>query len=144
MEIKVVRDTFSLRSTTSKCYVDGLHRGFILEDHCRQPDPAVWSPAFKVSGNTAIPYGRYQVVVTFSERFRRPLPLLLGVPDYTGIRIHTGNCDQNTDGCLLPGLDRRPDWVTESHRAFGLLFIEIEAALRKEKVWLTLERDDRP
>ena len=140
MEIKVVRDIFTTRSTTGIVSVDGIHRCFSLEDYCRQPDPAEWKPEFKVAGRTAIPYGRYEVICNFSSRFRRPLPLLLGVPDFVGVRIHPGNSDVDTHGCLLPGLDRRPDWVTESHRAFGLLFIEIEAALRKEKVWATVEK----
>lgn len=140
MDLRLVRDIFTPRSTTGKLSIDGRHECFVLEDVCRQPDPAVWLPEFKVSRQTAIPYGRYEVIVNFSGRFRRPLPLLLDVPSFTGVRIHPGNSDVDTDGCLLPGLDRRQDWVIESHRAFGLLFIQIEAALRREKVWLTISR----
>ncbi len=140
MELKLIRDTFTPRSTTGKFFINGIYNCFSLEDQCRQLDPLIWEPACKVPGKTAIPYGRYELIVSFSSRFRRPLPLLLGVPDFVGVRIHPGNSDVDTAGCLLPGLDRRQDWVTESHRAFGLLFIEVEAALRKEKVWVTIDR----
>ena len=45
----------------------------------------------KVAGRTAIPEGRYPVVVTFSPKFQKWLPLLIHVPLFTGIRIHAGN-----------------------------------------------------
>lgn len=45
----------------------------------------------KIYGQTAIPYGRYRIVVSYSPKFKRDLPLLLAVPHFTGIRIHAGN-----------------------------------------------------
>ena len=39
-------------------------------------------------GKTAIPSGQYEVTVTWSARFSRPLPLLLRVPDFEAVRIH--------------------------------------------------------
>jgi hypothetical protein len=57
----------------------------------------------KIPGETAIPYGRYQVFVTFSPKFKRKLPLIIDVRHFTGIRIHRGNSAKDSAGCVLVG-----------------------------------------
>jgi hypothetical protein len=101
---------------------------FTLEDRVRPP-------GVKVQGATAIPAGRYKVVVDFSRRFQRRMPLLLEVPMFTGIRIHSGNTAEDTEGCILVGEWRAPDWVGDSRRAFADLFPRIAAA---EDLWITI------
>lgn len=60
----------------------------------------------KVPGATAIPPGTYVLTVNYSQRFKKPLPLLLSVPGYAGIRLHGGNTHEDTEGCPLLGLQR--------------------------------------
>jgi hypothetical protein len=61
---------------------------------------------WKVQNKTAIPHGRYRVIITRSERFSRKaghdvyLPELLSVPGFDKIRIHGGNGPEDTDGCI--------------------------------------------
>lgn len=77
-----------------------------------------------------VPAGTYQVLVTFSPKFDRPMPLVTGVPGFSGIRIHTGNTAQDTEGCLLVGVTRNTDeeWIGASRIAFERLFPLICAA----------------
>lgn len=55
----------------------------------------------KVPGKTAIPSGTYDSAVTFSKAFNKPLPLIMNVPGFEGVRIHGGNRPDQTKGCIL-------------------------------------------
>jgi len=68
-------------------------------------------------------------VITPSQRFGRPLPLLLNVPGFSGIRIHPGNTIADTEGCLLPGRLRAAQRVGDSRAAFDTLFQQITSAI---------------
>jgi hypothetical protein len=57
----------------------------------------------KVYGGTCIPFGHYTVDLTMSAHFKRVLPILVGVPDFAGVRIHRGNEPSDTLGCILVG-----------------------------------------
>lgn len=68
----------------------------------------------KVYGETAIPYGRYEIKVTYSPKFKRDLPLVVDVKHFTGIRIHRGNTAKDTSGCILVGENTEKGRVTNS------------------------------
>lgn len=89
----------------------------------------------KVPGRTAIGEGAYPVVITKSPRFRRWLPLLLGVPRFSGIRIHAGNTADDTEGCILVGWNRLRGRLVNSRSALTLLMNRmVEALARGEKI----------
>lgn len=93
----------------------------------------------KVLGHTAIPEGRYRVVITKSFRFKRWLPQVREVPGFSGIRFHVGNYPCDTRGCILPGFNRRKGMVVNSRTALQLLMLEMTAALdRDESIYLTI------
>lgn len=132
MKLELVRDTFTPESTTGKLLVDGKFFCYTLEDFVR-PDGAE-----KVPGKTAIPAGLYLIDVTWSNRFKRWLPLLLNVPGFAGIRIHAGNTATDTEGCILVGENRSENQVTESRKAFELLYKLLHDAKAKNQP-LTIE-----
>lgn len=108
--------------------IDGVHQSWTCEDVVRE--------GAKVYGDTAIPAGRYRVVVTYSNRFQRDLPLLVDVPGFTGIRIHSGNTAKDTQGCIMPGLAYGVGGVVQSRAAFDNLFDRIKAA--DGEVWIEI------
>lgn len=86
----------------------------------------------KVYGKTAIPAGTYDVIVSYSQHFKKPLPILLAVPKFSGVRIHSGNSSKDTEGCILVASERTDpskDWVSGSRKAFDKLFDKIMSAL---------------
>ena len=68
----------------------------------------------KVYGETAIPYGTYEVEVTYSPKFKRKLPLIKNVPHFEGIRIHRGNYATSSHGCLIVGENKIKGGVINS------------------------------
>lgn len=134
MELRLVRSQRDEDVTIGELYVDGEFQCFILEDAVRP---------VKIPGQTAIPKGRYEILVTHSPRFGRPLPLLKAVPNYEGVRIHPGNYPTDTEGCLLPGEERGEKSVLRSRQAFENLYIKITKAIDDgQEVWITIEEPE--
>lgn len=136
MELTLVRDVCGTECTLGKLFVDGKFGCYTVEDVVR-PDGT------KIPGKTAIPGGRYRVVVTRSPRFGRDLPLLEKVPNFEGVRIHPGNTADDTEGCIIPGRVRTARGVAESRLAFNELFAALKAEIaRRRDIWLSVTRPD--
>ncbi len=131
MELKLVRKEFNDICTIGRLYIDNAEECWILEDVVRDT---------KIPGRTAIPYGRYEIILNFSTRFQRIMPLLLKVPNFEGVRIHPGNDANDTDGCLLTGRYKGVNQVTASREAFSLLMLKLKSATEREKIFITIEK----
>ena len=106
MELKLHRFALKPTYTVGKLYIDGQYFCDVIEDVVRDlnKDGDLDDPGEgKVYAETAIPYGRYEVVVNLSPKFKRVLPLLLNVKHFTGIRIHEGSSEKSSAGCLILG-----------------------------------------
>jgi Family of unknown function (DUF5675) len=103
--------------TIGELKIGPLHICWTCED-CVREIPGQPVESWKIKGQTAIPFGRYKIERTFSNRFGHTMPQLLDVPGFEGIRIHPGNSASDTEGCILPGLERRPESVGSSQLAY--------------------------
>lgn len=133
MNIEVIRAMCGPTCTIGKMYIDGVEYCYTLEDVVREE---------KVYGETAIPAGRYRVDITHSNRFDCDMPLLVGVPNFEGIRIHPGNTDKDTHGCILVGthLGEDRNSITESRAAYYRVFQKIRDAIDVgEEVWIEVK-----
>lgn len=107
MKIKVDRIYKGESYTIGKMYLNGEYFCDTLEDAIRP---------VKIPNETAIPAGTYKVEVTYSPRFKRNLPLLVDVPNYTGIRIHNGSNKDQTSGCILVGFNTSKGILSDSRK----------------------------
>lgn len=126
MKLLLHRIHFDPDYTIGELYIDGVKHCFTLEDAVREK-PGVPVEKWKIPGKTAIPVGTYPVKVTYSPRFKWPLPLLVGVSGFSGVRIHPGNQSEDTEGCILVGMEwDGGDWIGKSRVAFTSLFERIK------------------
>ena len=107
MKIKVDRIYKGESYTIGKMYLNGEYFCDTLEDAIRP---------VKIPNETAIPAGIYKVEVTYSPSFKRNLPLLVDVPNYTGIRIHNGSNKDHTSGCILVGFNTSKGILSDSRK----------------------------
>ena len=125
MKLRLIRDLLTEKSTIGRLYVNGVYSCETLEDKDRKIEEG----GTKVPAMTCIPRGTYDIIIDFSNRFKVRMPLLLNVPQFTGVRIHPGNTDKDTEGCILVGRTRGVDFVGDSRLAYDALFKDIDAAL---------------
>jgi len=132
IETTLARHEFTTQATLGAFYVGSEYQCNILEDAVRK---------VKIYGKTAIPNGRYRVDFTHSGRFGRMLPILIGVPLFFGIRFHSGNVVEDTDGCFLPGFDKARNAEKISvYRSIEAMDKVILPLFKdpQEEVWLTI------
>lgn len=142
MEILLKRVAKRETYTIGKLYINNEYQCDTLEDTDRgltQDMPLDKIKAIKVYSQTAIPTGRYQVIWSYSNKFKRSLPLLLNVPGFEGIRIHNGNTPAHTSGCPLLGENKVVGQVINSIATCNRILPKIEDACKYEKVYITIQ-----
>ena len=144
MELRLERKYRNNNYCIDKLYINGKYFSDVLED----PDRGLTDTMsleeikkIKIKGNTCIPYGTYNITITYSPRFKKNLPLLNNVKGFDGIRIHSGNKHQDTEGCLLPGFNKVKGQVIDSRVTTDKLIAQIQQVLNKgEKVTITITK----
>ena len=141
--ITITRKTFTTHSTIGILQIDGQFQCYTLEDVARPI-------GIKIPHETCIPEGEYEISITMSERFKRLLPLIFNQSDlsvsdgkvkWTGIRMHPGNSNADTDGCILLGSAQSTDWVSGSQDAFDKVFPLIEAMIKSGDTRLVVKNE---
>lgn len=140
MQLNLKRFEFGTNYTVGKLTVDGVYECYTLEDKVREVDNMPVGQ-WKIPGQTAIPRGTYFVGIDDSHRFGRPMPHILNVPGFEGVRIHWGNTDKDTEGCILVGKTwAGTDFIGQSRDTFRDLMEHLTRAFKnKETIKVTIE-----
>ena len=154
MEIKVERKWKKDTYTIGNLSINGKYFCNTVEDKDRglkQTDSLQIIKEKKVYSETAIPVGRYEVVINIvSAKYKAvkwynslcggKMPRLLNVPGFEGILIHPGTTALDSAGCLIVGKNSIKGGVTQSRDYFKKLYKQMEAANKKgEKIYITIE-----
>lgn len=142
MELYLKRSVKTDTSTIGKLSVNGKFLCLTLEDKDRDlvnTMAAADVAKIKVFAKTAIPRGRYKIILNQSTRFKKEMPLLLDVPGFAGIRIHSGNTSEDTEGCILVGENQQANWIGESRKAFNVLMVLLKGRYGKEEIFITID-----
>lgn len=131
MKLKLIRTWYADTYTIGKLYIDGVYFADTLEDKNRDVDKnGIFNNGEKkVYGKTCIPFGTYKVILSMSSKFKKILPLLLNVPQFDGIRIHSGNtADEDSSGCILVGINDIKGRISKSTITFNSLMTKLSKA----------------
>lgn len=125
--------------TGGHLYINQVFECFSLEDEVREVPGAPVSE-WKIKGQTAIPKGRYRIIISKSPRLGYATPEILNVPGYTAVRMHAGNTAKDTEGCILVGDEDPSDgFMGKSRKAYDRVFGKINEAINTGgEVWITL------
>lgn len=133
MKIEIKRKIFTDKSTIGEMFINGKFFCYTLEDKVRE---------VKIQGETAIPKGTYDTIIDMSTRFKKLMPHILNVPNFSGIRIHAGNTNKDTEGCILLGSHYTTDFVSNSvstYNSFMQLLNGFYKEFPKGKITLTVK-----
>lgn len=134
MRIELKRIAKKDSYTIGKLYIDGKYQCDTIEDKDRglkQDDDLRLIDKVKIYGETAIPVGDYSVIVSYSPKFGKNLPLLEHVPCFSGVRIHSGNTAKDSLGCIILGENKKVGQVINSRATCARVLPLIEAAYAK-------------
>lgn len=135
MELSLNRTAYNEGCTLGRLYINGELFCNTLEDKYRGQ---LENPADKVQNETAIPAGRYRVIVDHSAHFNKCLPHILNVPCFEGVRMHGGNRATDTEGCILCGAETNGiDTISNCASVVEILTERIKGAT--DEVWLTIQ-----
>lgn len=113
LKLTLKRTLRDAEKTIGELYINGFKLCDTLEDTYRE---------IKIPKETCIPNGYYQVILETSTKSKSGfLPLLLNVPNFTDIRIHTGTSIGDTDGCILVGDYKNNEWTANGRYVTDLM-----------------------
>lgn len=115
--------------TIGRLYINGKRFCDVLEDEDRGLSDVMTEDeirSIKVKGETAIPVGIYKVILNYSPKYKKVMPLITNVKGYSGIRIHSGNSAKDTEGCLLVGKNTVVGRLTDSRNTYNALFKRLQ------------------
>ena len=116
--------------TIGRFFVNGTRFHESLEDPDRGLDSSMSLDkikALKIAGQTAIPAGTYKVTMSVSAKYKDRswakkynglVPEIVGVPGYSGVRIHPANKASEVEGCVAIGENKVRGGVINSQKTY--------------------------
>ena len=122
-------------------YLAGENKDFLydtLEPPVRQFDP---KGRYILTKPTAIPEGRYAVVVTYSRKYDKWLPLLLWVDRFRDVRIQAGKTVADIEGGnIIIGMHRGDGRIVNApNSVWNLKDMMVQAKDRGEPIFITIK-----
>lgn len=146
MEILLIRENFTDEYTEGKLFINGVYVCDTIEDCDRNLTDDMSEEEIlkkKVYGKTCIPYGRYKLIIDWSNKYGKMLIHILNVKAFDGIRIHSLNSADSSSGCIGPGVRTAPGWVSKSRDTYKKVHKIVEDALKRlDEVHITIKRSD--
>lgn len=134
IKLTLKRFAFKDKYTIGRLYINGLYFCDTLEDKDRGLYDWLsegYIKEIKVKHQTAIPYGIYKVLWSYSPKYKRMMPEVLNVKGFSGIRIHSGNTADDSSGCILLGFNKEVGKVLDSKKTCKKFYEIIEECYNK-------------
>lgn len=148
MELKLTRRYKGPTYTVGSLFLNEKYFCDTIEDKDRGLDQSMSETEIskkKISSVTAIPTGTYIITLTQSNRFSKRswaaafgglVPSVNNVKGFAGVRIHPGNTDKDTLGCILVGENKVTGKVINSVETWAKLMRQLTKT--KEIIKLTI------
>ena len=146
MEILLRRKEFLPDRCLGELFIDGKYFCQTLEDKDRGLLKEMSNSeidVIKITGSTACPSGKYRLILSYSIKLKRFLPLLLDVPRGKGVRIHKGSSPNFTSACILVGYgkNKKKNTLTGIKQAEEDLMKILKVANLSQPLYITIERE---
>ena len=139
MILTLKRKYFKNDYTIGKLYANGKYFCDTIEDKDRGLNSTMELKTIqreKVYGKTAIPSGRYKVSITYSPKYKKNMPLLENVKGFEGIRIHSGNTEKDSLGCIIVGENKKKGMVINSRVTYNKL---MDILKNEKEIYIIIE-----
>lgn len=144
MDVLVIRQNFTDEYTEGRLYINGKYICDTLEDCDRNLDSSMSEDEIinkKIYGKTAIPTGRYKVIIDYSNKFKKNLIHILEVKCFDGIRCHSLNEASQSLGCIGVGKKTSNGWISESRKTYSIIHKIVSDAIDSgENVYITIQK----
>lgn len=147
MQITIVRKEFTDTYTIGELYLNGVFFCYTMEDKDRgitEDDSITDIKKVKIVKRTAIPYGDYRIMLSYSVKLKRFLPLILDVPGFRGIRIHKGSTEEWSSGCVLVGMEKLSGKLNKIVDAEKKLLKALKAINEVEPIYIKIVKNEMP
>jgi hypothetical protein len=134
LKLKLIRPPLGvcINSTIGELFINEVFLGYTLELPWRDNQHNI----------SCVPEGTYPIQMFPAEHWHRSVPVVMNVPNRSGIEMHVANYAKDVLGCIGFGFTKAPDFIGDSINAIEILYRNISAALGvKEEVTIEIKRE---